>query len=70
MSKLKLFHTSRYFWRPVKTFANSLDLDQDRQNLGPPFGTESVPEIFFLKKLILKVSNEKLPIMQSLDPEQ
>ena len=43
---------------------------QDRQNVGPPFGTESVPEIFFLKKLILKVSNEKLPIMQSLDPEQ
>ena len=65
MSKFKLFHTSSYFCRLVITFANSLDPDQDRQNVGPPFGTDNVPEVFFLKKLILKVSNEKLPIMQS-----
>ena len=45
------FNTSSHFYRPVITFANSLDPDQDQQNVSPLFGTNSVPDIFFLKKV-------------------
>ena len=58
-------------------FANSLDPDQDQQNVGPDLDpnclSDSVQKKFFLKNLILKKvsrqqqKHEKLPSMQRVD---
>ena len=50
------------------TFANSLDLVQNRQNVGPElcptvWHSDSIPEIFFEKSQ--QMTKKKLPSMQS-----
>ena len=49
------------FCRLLMTFVNSLDPDQDRDNVDPDLDTDHLyfdngPEIVFLEKLILKKS--------------
>ena len=75
------FLASGDFFHMLITFANSLDSDQDRQNVGPDLDLnrltlcDSVPERFFLKKIILKKvsrqqqKHEKLPNMQRVKLE-
>ena len=65
------FLVSGDFYHLLIIFANSLDPDQERQNVGPDLGPNRFDSlIVFLKDFFLKVSrlqqkHEKLPSMQS-----
>ena len=63
------FHDSFFddFCCRLITFANSLDPDQDGQNVGPDLDPSRLTLAEFFEKLILKKEHEKLPSMQRVN---
>ena len=49
------FFDSGYFFRLLITFANSLDPDQDRQNVGPDLDPNYLTLIVFPKEIFEKI---------------
>ena len=56
------FLASRHICHLLNTFANSLDLDQDRQKIGPDLG-QTVWHSVFLEELFEKVNFEIVCIL-------
>ena len=63
--KFNSFFASGDLCRLLITFANSLYLDQDRQNVGPDVDPKCLILIVFLKEIFEKVNFEKVNFEKS-----